>query len=108
MLHVRSFFAGLTRRKKDEKIFPFTTISLFLFAFCPDSFAPDSSPHSDRDGDGVVDTIDNCPDHPNPLNRDCRRRHLLVNGPDQKVMGHQNFPLKKRPFCAIAGIPMSP
>jgi hypothetical protein len=34
-------------------------------AFIPDAFVPDAPP-SDRDGDGVLDTADNCPDTENP------------------------------------------
>jgi hypothetical protein len=38
----------------------------------PDAGAPDAGPPppSDRDGDGIADTVDNCPDTPNPQQYD--------------------------------------
>ena len=51
--------------------YPFGVVHNDVITCCPHIFPPSGEEGNDRDADGVVDCIDNCPDDPNPDQGPC-------------------------------------
>jgi len=80
--------------------YPFRVVHNDVITCCPHIFSPLGEETDDRDGDGVVDCIDNCPDDPNPDQGPCPDpldtadtddKEFGVDTNDCKTNRNQNF-----------------